>query len=171
MRALQPLTLILPAAHPPKLIEVLWIAACAAVRATVGKLLTLIYPDGSKRPAVVVQAVDNAATMPLELRPSFSAPTRSLKVMAHVDAPPGSLAYRAARTQGPFHPPLAAVWRLNRFSRPPAPMACVERYTDMTALQCSTTGIVRTGLALARSKLAQWTRRIHVSGRSAGLQA
>ncbi|HTN29370.1 MAG TPA: hypothetical protein VL178_00865 [Pseudomonas sp.] len=52
MRALQPLTLILPAAHPPKLIEVLWIAACAAVRATVGKLLTLIYPDGNKRPAL-----------------------------------------------------------------------------------------------------------------------
>ena len=59
-----------------------------AAAATVGKPLTLIFPDGSKRPAVVVQAVDNAATMPLELRPPFSAPTRSLKVMAHVDGLP-----------------------------------------------------------------------------------
>lgn len=56
-----------------------------AANATVGQSLSLIFPDGSQRPAVVVQAVDNAAQVPTELRPPFSAPERSLRVLARVD--------------------------------------------------------------------------------------
>ncbi len=56
-----------------------------AADATAGKPLTLIFPDGSKRPAIVLQAVDDAAPVPVELRPPFSAPTRSLRVIARVE--------------------------------------------------------------------------------------
>lgn len=56
-----------------------------AAEAASGTRLTLIFPDGSKRPAEVVQAVDSAAPVPAELRPPFSAPTRSLRVLARVD--------------------------------------------------------------------------------------
>lgn len=56
-----------------------------AANAAVGQPLSLIFPDGSQRPAVVVQAVDNAAQVPTELRPPFSAPERSLRVLARVD--------------------------------------------------------------------------------------
>ncbi|MCQ4294376.1 biotin/lipoyl-binding protein [Pseudomonas stutzeri] len=56
-----------------------------AADAVVGKSLTLVFPDGSKRPAQVMQTVDDAASVPLELRPPFSAPTRSLRVIARVD--------------------------------------------------------------------------------------
>lgn len=67
-----------------------------AASATPGKPLTLIFPDGSKRQAVVVQAVDDAAPVPVELRPPFSAPTRSLRVIARV------------------HDGLPAEWRIDR---------------------------------------------------------
>lgn len=56
-----------------------------AADAAIGKSLTLVFPDGSKRPAQVVQTVDDAASVPVELRPPFSAPTRSLRVVARVD--------------------------------------------------------------------------------------
>ncbi len=55
-----------------------------AAEATPGKLLTLIFPDHSQRQAVVIQAVDDAAPVPVELRPPFSAPTRRLRVIARV---------------------------------------------------------------------------------------
>ena len=55
-----------------------------AAEATPGKLLTLIFPDHSQRQAVVIQAVDDAAPVPVELRPPFSAPTRGLRVIARV---------------------------------------------------------------------------------------
>lgn len=67
-----------------------------AASAMPGKPLTLIFPDGSKRQAVVVQAVDDAAPVPAELRPPFSAPTRSLRVIARV------------------HDGLPAQWRIDR---------------------------------------------------------
>ena len=55
-----------------------------AAEAMPGKSLTLIFPDHSQRQAVVIQAVDDAAPVPVELRPPFSAPTRSLRVIARV---------------------------------------------------------------------------------------
>ncbi|RYJ64264.1 HlyD family secretion protein [Pseudomonas songnenensis] len=56
-----------------------------AADAAVGKSLTLVFPDGSKRAAQVMQTVDDAASVPVELRAPFSAPTRSLRVIARVD--------------------------------------------------------------------------------------
>ncbi len=56
-----------------------------AAEAAVGNSLALTFPDGSERQAVVLQTVDDAAQVPAELRAPFSAPTRSLRVIARVD--------------------------------------------------------------------------------------
>lgn len=52
-----------------------------------GQALRLRLPDGSWLGARVERAVDDAVPVPQELRPAFSPPTRSLKVVARLDAP------------------------------------------------------------------------------------
>ncbi len=52
-----------------------------ASQASVGKPLTLIFPDGAKRPAHVIRAVSEAAIAPADLRLPFSAAQRSLRVL------------------------------------------------------------------------------------------
>lgn len=59
-----------------------------AAATAVGRSLTLVFPDGSKLPAQVVRMTDEAVPVPTELRQAFSAPARSLQVIARVDQLP-----------------------------------------------------------------------------------